>query len=125
MNNSPSILIADDDGITRHLLRLLLRENEFSVVGEAHDGERALELCNKLGPDILCLDINMPKMGGLDVLREIRRRQLDVTVIMITVLATVDNLQEALALGANGFIVKPFNAAKVVDTINRCFSKVD
>ena len=116
----PRILIADDDGITRHLLRLLLREHDYDVVGEASDGEAVRELCDVLQPDMICLDINMPKMSGLEVLCQIRSLHPRTAIVMISASATHDNVRAALANGADGFIVKPFKAASVIDTIEGC-----
>ena len=116
----PTVLIADDDGITRHLLRLLLREHRCEVLGEASDGAAVLGLCDTLRPDLLCLDINMPGMSGLDVLRQIRNLYPRTAIVMISASATADNVRTALGNGADGFIVKPFNAASVIDTIKSC-----
>jgi len=68
----------------------------------------------------LCLDINMPGMSGLDVLRQIRNLYPRTAIVMISASATADNVRTALGNGADGFIVKPFNAASVIDTIKSC-----
>lgn len=116
----PTIVIADDDGITRHLLRLLLREHRCEVLGEASDGAAVQDLCDTLHPDVLCLDINMPGMSGLEVLRQIRDLYPRTSIVMISASATHDNVRMALENGADGFIVKPFNAASVINTITSC-----
>lgn len=110
-------LIADDDGITRHLLRTLLRQNDIEVVGEATNGVDALQLCAKLQPNVLMLDLNMPKMNGFEVLKNIRSAHPEIAVIMISSAATLHNVEEAQTYGINKFIVKPFNAAQVIDAI--------
>jgi two-component system chemotaxis response regulator CheY len=116
---SAKVVIADDDGITRHLLRTLLREHGFDVVGEATNGGDALELCATLNPDVLCLDINMPKMGGFEALHAIKQRSPHLAVVMISSSATLKNVEEARSHGADGFIVKPFRAASVIDTLRK------
>ncbi len=111
------VVIADDDSITRHVLKILLVANGFKIVGEASDGEKALKLCASLKPDVLCLDINMPIMSGLEVMMVIKEQNPDLVVIMISSAATMNNVEDAFSHGAKGFIVKPFNAGIVVDTI--------
>lgn len=112
-------LIADDDEITRLLLRTLLRQNNIKVVGEAKNGIAAIEQCEKLHPDILFLDINMPKMNGFEVLKSISNLQPGIAIIMISSDSTLHNIKEAGNYGVKNFIVKPFNTAIVMDVIGR------
>ena len=113
------ILIADDDGITRHLLRLLLIQYDHEVVGEAEDGETTLAQCAKLMPDVVFLDINMPNIDGLEVLKKIRLDYPQIAVVMVSVSSTPDHVHTAMSLGAHEFIVKPFNAASVINALNK------
>jgi DNA-binding NarL/FixJ family response regulator len=113
-----TIVIADDDRLTRSVLRLMLQENYFSVLGEAADGDKAVELCISLKPDIAFIDIDMPKMNGHQATQQIRLDAPAIKVIMISSLATVSNVQMALQAGASGFVVKPFNAIKVIEAID-------
>jgi len=115
-------LIADDENITRFVLRTLLREQNIDVLGEAANGMDTLDLCNKLHPDVLFLDINMPKMDGFEVLKNIRLANSELVIIMISSNATISNVEEAKSYGVNGFIVKPFNPAQVMDAIARSFN---
>jgi CheY-like chemotaxis protein len=115
-----NILIADDDSTTCHVLRLLLREHGHQVVAEAHDGEKAVELCEFHRPDIAFLDIDMPKMNGHSAAERIRQNAPGIGMIMVTNLPTLDNVQRALQIGISGFVVKPFNATKVVEAIDNC-----
>ena len=112
-----SVFIADDDMMMRSLLRLMLREGGYDVVGEAAAGDRVVEDCAQARPEVLLLDINMPGADGLQVLEKIRAAQPAVRVIMISADATLERVTQALEKGASGFIVKPFNAAKVLDDI--------
>ncbi|HYD59206.1 MAG TPA: response regulator [Noviherbaspirillum sp.] len=118
-----NILIADDDRTTRHVLRLLLREHGHQVIAEAQDGEKAVELCELHKPDIAFLDINMPKMDGHSAAERIKQSSPKVGMIMVTNLPTMDNVQKALQLGISGFVVKPFNATKVVEAIDNCLKQ--
>lgn len=113
------ILIADDDQITRHLLRTLLTENGWDVVAEACDGEAVLPLCERFAPDVVCLDIEMPGKNGLDVLRQLRSRFPEVAVVVISVSAASADIRGALSEGAVGFIIKPFKAKVVLETIGK------
>jgi two-component system chemotaxis response regulator CheY len=117
------VLIVDDDAILRELLKGILRSGDYAIVGEAGNGEQAISLTEKLDPDVVCLDIHMPKMDGIQCLVALKAANPKRNVIMISGDATLPVVQEALAKGAMGFIVKPFNAAKVLETIQRCLAK--
>lgn len=113
-----TILIVDDNDVMRTLLRGILRaEQEYDVVGEARNGEVALEMTKRLRPNIVCMDVMMPVMSGIDALREIKMECPEVAVVMVTGNASAENVQESIENGAVGFIVKPFNAAKVLQTM--------
>lgn len=113
-------VIADDDSVTRYLLRTLLWQHNIEVVGEACNGEEALIRCANVLPDILFLDINMQGMDGFETLLSLRQSTPDLAVIMISSDSTAGNVQKALANGADGFIVKPFCPASVIEAVVRC-----
>ena len=126
MNNKrTSVVIADDDSYIRGVLRLLLRSDEYEVVGEAADGEAALELCNRLRPAVVLLDINMPNKDGLEVLDELNAAKYSGKVVLISADATLDKVQLSVQKGAAGFIVKPFNSGTVLDELRMCLQKTD
>jgi DNA-binding NarL/FixJ family response regulator len=103
------ILIADDHPIFRDGLRRLLEsEREFQVVGEACDGIEAVNLARQLKPEILLLDLAMPRLPGLDALRELSSgpESAAVRVILLTAAAEKDQIVEALQLGARGIVLK-------------------
>ena len=101
------ILIADDHTIFRDGLRRLLEsEPEFQVVGEAADGAEALQLVQQLKPDILLLDLAMPRMPGLETLRELAVQGSSVRVILLTAAIEKRQIVEALQTGARGVIMK-------------------
>ena len=116
---SPKILIVDDNDLMRTLLRGILRSESCQVVGEAKNGLIALDLVDKMLPDIVFLDVMMPEMDGLEVLQNIKVKHPEIRVIMITGNPSVENVQESIQGGASGFIVKPFNTAKVLDMLHR------
>lgn len=114
-----SVLIVDDNDIMRSILRGILRSHEYNVVGEARNGNAAVEMAERLKPDIICLDVLMPEKNGLEALIEIKAARPEVHIVMVTGNADPDTVQESIMNGAAGFIVKPFNAARVLDTLDR------
>lgn len=117
-----SVLVVDDDSLMREMLKAILRSEEYQVVGEASNGEDAIALCARLKPKLVLLDIQMPKMDGLQALEAIRKAQPAVKVIMVSAEATMDKVTEAIKKGAAGFVVKPFNAARVLDKVSECIT---
>jgi two-component system chemotaxis response regulator CheY len=115
----PSVLIVDDNDIMRSILRGILRSHEYNVVGEARNGNTAVDMAERLKPDIICLDVMMPEKSGLEALIEIKAARPEVHIVMVTGNADPDTVQESIMNGAAGFIVKPFNAARVLDTLDR------
>ena len=116
----PSVLIVDDDNISRDILRTFLQSENYRVAGEASNGQDAVMQCVALKPDLVLLDINMPKMDGLQALEEIRKANPAAMVLMVSANATMHKVKEAMAKGAVGFVVKPFNPASVLDKIEMC-----
>lgn len=107
------VMVVDDDTLMREVLKALLRDEGFQVAGEARDGPSALSLVERTRPDIVCLDVNMPGMSGLDVLKSIRNRYPDIRVVMITGDSSMGTVREAVGFGAMGYIIKPFKAGRV------------
>ena len=103
---SPRVLVVDDDTLMREVLKALVREEGFTVVGEAKDGQSAIAQVDRIQPDLVCLDVNMPGMSGLDVLKAIKGRFQDCRVVMISGDASMATVREAVGFGAVGFIVK-------------------
>lgn len=118
----PKILIVDDNDLMRTLLRGMLRNEEYQVVSEARNGLQAVEAVQRLTPDIVCLDVMMPEMDGLEALQAIKQARPETVVVMITGNPSVENVQESIQGGAASFIVKPFNTAKVLDTLSKVWS---
>jgi two-component system chemotaxis response regulator CheY len=113
MEKSTRVLVVDDDTLMREVLKALLREEGFIVVGEAKDGQSALAQIDRAQPDLVCLDVNMPGMSGLDVLKAIKMKCNDCRVVMISGDSSMATVREAVGFGASGFIVKPFKAGRV------------
>ena len=101
------ILIADDHPVFRQgLISVFRSEKEFEIVGEAVDGKQALELLQKLHPDILLLDMIMPRLAGLDTLRELANAPAPVRTIVLTASIEKEQIAQALQLGARGIVLK-------------------
>jgi len=119
-----SVIIVDDNDMMRSILRSMLRGETYEVIGEARNGIAAVDIANRLKPDIICLDIMMPEKSGLEALREIKAARPEIAVVMITSSSEPETVQTAIQNGASGYIVKPFNAAKVLDTLAHVSAKL-
>ena len=104
---SENILIVDDELSNRRILEQVLSRAGYSVE-TADGGSRALEQLDALRPDVIILDYMMPDLTGMDVLRELRKREDDTPVIMITAYGTIERAVEAIQEGAYDFITRPF-----------------
>ncbi|MBO4394985.1 MAG: response regulator [Eubacterium sp.] len=113
-DGKPTVVIVDDSGWSRTILRNLLEKNGFAIIGEAGDGEEAFEVYKKLSPDIITLDITMPKLDGIEALRLIMGYDNNAKVAMITSAGQRSKVLESLKLGAEKFITKPFDPALVL-----------
>jgi DNA-binding NtrC family response regulator len=116
-----SILVVDDELGPRESLRMIL--NPIYEVHTASNGQEALECINKEKIDLVTLDLKMPGIPGLDVLREIRKTQQDIEVIIITGYGTLANAMEAIRGGAVDFISKPFNVADIVTVVSKSIER--
>lgn len=113
-----SILIADDHGIVREGLRRLLEGEEgLKVCAEASDGREVLEQIEKNAPDVVVLDITMPRMGGLETLEKIRHDHPAVKVVLLSVHGDPPFIQSAVSLGADGYVLKNGRAQEVVAAV--------
>jgi two-component system chemotaxis response regulator CheY len=113
------ILLIEDNEISRTLLRTMLRNSGYEVIGEARDGVSGLEMVNRLLPDLVCLDVVMPKLDGMQVLAELRREMPDIPVLMITGRTDREAVENMIKEGATGIVVKPFNTSKVLEAVER------
>ena len=114
---SATIMIVDDAAFMRMMLKDILTKNGFTVVGEAENGAIAVEKYMELQPNLTTMDITMPEMDGLQALKEIRKRDSKARVIMCSAMGQQSMVIEAIQAGAKDFIVKPFQADRVVEAI--------
>lgn len=112
------IIIADDHSMVREGLKQLLElEGDIKVIGEASDGEDCLKLLQRVVPQILLLDIDMPKINGLDVLKKIKEKKIDLKVIILTVHNEIEYLLKAVEIGIDGYILKDSDSAQLREAI--------
>ena len=113
------VLIVDDAAFMRAAIRTILERNGFEVVGEAENGAIGVRKYQELRPDIITMDITMPEMTGLEVLKHIRSFDPDAKVVMITAMGQEHLVKEAILSGAKSFIVKPFKEDHVIQTLKK------
>ena len=112
------VVIADDHVVLRAgLIRLLNAESDTEVVGEAGDGEEAVSRTVELVPDVLLLDITMPRLGGIDVLRRLKAKNLPVAILILTMHEDEGYLRETLKVGALGYIPKKAAETELISAI--------
>ena len=119
------VLIADDAAFMREMLRDILTDGGYEIVGEAADGNEAVSAFAKHQPDLVTLDIVMPRKSGLEALREIVAGHPGACVVMCSALGQETLVQEALQAGARDFIVKPFKPDSVIATLNKVLEKAE
>lgn len=116
------ILIVDDAAFMRMSIRNMLTKNGFEVVDEAENGEVAIQKYEEHKPDLVTLDITMPKMDGIEGLKGILKNNPKAKVIMISALGQESKVREAIISGAKSFIVKPFKEEVLVNSIKKVLS---
>ena len=121
------ILIVDDHGIVREGLKSLIEQHsEMEVIGEAKDGNMALQLTKDLSPDVVIMDVSMPNLNGVEATKYITKQKPDVKVIILSVHTDSNIVKESLKAGASGYVLKSYlfdellNALKAVE-VNECY----
>lgn len=116
---SRKLLITDDALIIRTMIRDTAEEAGWDIVGEATNGQEAIDAYETLQPDVVTLDIVMPEFDGLHGLRGIRQSNPAAKVIMVSAVNQKDMLREAFKLGATDFVCKPFDRKHLRETLDR------
>lgn len=117
------VLIADDASFMRQMIREIIEPEGYEVVGEATNGIEAVEQFEALNPDIVTMDIVMPKRSGIDAVKGILAKHPDAKVVMCSALGQETLVMEALQAGARDFIVKPFKPDSVISTLAKILEK--
>ena len=114
-----NILISDDAAFMRMMIKDILTKNGYNVVGEAENGARAVEKYNELKPDLVLMDITMPEMDGIQALKKIKENDPSASVIMCSAMGQQAMVIESIQAGAKDFIVKPFQADRVIEAVKK------
>ena len=117
------VLIADDASFMRQMIREIIEPEGYEVVGEATNGIEAVDLYKELQPDLVTMDIVMPKRSGIDAVKAILAENPTACVVMCSALGQETLVTEALQAGAKDFIVKPFKPESVIQTLKQVLEK--
>ena len=113
------ILVVDDAAFMRMMIKEVLSKNGFDVCGEAENGAKALEKYKELAPDLVIMDITMPEVNGIEALKSIKAFNSAAKVVMCSAMGQQAMVIEAIQSGAKDFIVKPFQADRVVEAVKK------
>ena len=118
-----SILICDDAAFMRVMIKDILTKNGYEVAGEAENGLKAVEKYNETKPDLVMMDITMPEMDGIQALKKIKEADASANIIMCSAMGQQAMVIESIQSGAKDFIVKPFQADRVLEAVKRQLDK--
>ena len=116
-----TVLIVDDVPFVRKTLVEILTAANYQVVGEAADGQEAIAMYMQLRPDVVTMDIVMPKMSGIEATQRICKMDKEAKIVIISAMAQVNLIMEAINVGAKDYLMKPFSAADIKKTLERVF----
>lgn len=120
VNNKKKVMIVDDAGFTRAMLKNIINDTKYAeVVGEAKNGNEAINLYKKLKPDMVTMDLIMPEMGGLEAIKNIMKIDKKAFIIVVSAIGQQELILEATKIGAKDFIRKPFKKEQVMEILER------
>ncbi|QUI23239.1 response regulator [Vallitalea pronyensis] len=114
-----NILIVDDAAFMRMMIKDILTKNGYDVVGEAENGVKAVEKYKELKPDLVIMDITMPEMDGIEAVKSIKGNNDEAMIIMCSAMGQQAMVIESIQAGAKDFIVKPFQAERVIEAVSK------
>ena len=114
-----NILICDDAAFMRMMIKDILTKNVYNIVGEAENGAKAVEKYAELKPDLVLMDITMPEMDGIEALKKIKAADANASIIMCSAMGQQAMVIESIQSGAKDFIVKPFQADRVLEAVQK------
>ncbi|UOE93261.1 MULTISPECIES: response regulator [Bacillaceae] len=114
-----SVLIVDDAAFMRMMIKDILSKNDFEIAGEAANGAEAIEKYKELKPDLVTMDITMPEKDGIQALKEIKEIDGNAKIIMCSAMGQQSMVIDAIQSGAKDFVVKPFQADRVIEAIKK------
>lgn len=113
------VLIVDDSKTSRKILKNIFEENNYEVAGEAANGQECLDKYQELHPDLVTLDITMPVMDGIETLSKLKEMDPNAKVVMITAAGQKNKMVEAVRLGAEDFVTKPYETSRIVEVLEK------
>ena len=113
------VLVVDDAAFMRMMIKDILQKNGFEVIGEGSNGIQAVELYKQEKPDVVTMDITMPDMDGIEAVKQIKAFDPNAKIIMCSAMGQQSMVMDAIKAGARDFIVKPFQADRVLEAINK------
>lgn len=116
---SKKILVVDDAAFMRMMIKDVLTKNGFEVIGEAENGLKAIEKYKELGPNLVIMDITMPEVDGIQAVKEIKKIDPNAKIVMCSAMGQQAMVIEAIQAGARDFIVKPFQADRVIEAVRK------
>lgn len=114
-----NILVCDDAAFMRMMIKDILTKNGYNIAGEAENGAKAVEKYAELKPDLVLMDITMPEMDGIQALKKIKAADANASVIMCSAMGQQAMVIESIQSGAKDFIVKPFQADRVIEAVQK------
>lgn len=114
-----TVLIVDDAAFMRMMIKDILAKNGYDIAGEAENGVKAVDKFKELTPDLVIMDITMPEMDGIQAVKEIKKIDGGATIIMCSAMGQQAMVIESIQAGAKDFIVKPFQADRVVEAVRK------
>ena len=114
-----NILIVDDAAFMRMMIKDILSKNGYTVAGEAENGVKAIEKYNEVNPDLVLMDITMPEKDGIQALKDIKAMDPSAQIIMCSAMGQQAMVIESIQAGAKDFIVKPFQADRVLEAVRK------
>jgi two-component system chemotaxis response regulator CheY len=118
-----TVLIVDDISFVRKTLADILTKAHYQVVGEARDGVEAVDMFNQLKPDMVTMDIVMPRMSGIDATHRILQMHSTARIVVVSAMGQENMVMEAIGAGALDYIRKPFSATDIIRTIDRLLAR--
>lgn len=113
------ILLVDDAAFMRMMIKDILSKNGYEILGEAENGAKAIEKYKELNPDLVIMDITMPEVDGIQAVKAIKEINPDAKIIMCSAMGQQAMVIEAIQAGAKDFIVKPFQADRVLEAVKK------
>ena len=113
------VMICDDAAFMRMMIKDILTKNGYNIVGEAENGAKAVEKYAELKPDLVLMDITMPEMDGIEALKKIKAADANASIIMCSAMGQQAMVIESIQSGAKDFIVKPFQADRVLEAVQK------